>query len=271
MYLTSVDTFVTVESPFVISAVICVFVVGVNVFNVMSVVNTTVAPFAAALLYFVCVPFNLNSKVFVPSLFSYDFIESLSISNSSSKYTLQSFTLIVSIFSGNVILIFGFVYIVSSALSFSSVTLISTFSFFTIVDNLLLLVVMLAFCVGSVKSTFFVLSVLTISISEFFAVPVTDVFICVKLFNWFVLYSIFLAKAFVISNITFPSACGFDVFIVILFVLNGTKFTTILLSFTSVSLFIVASVVPVSFKIVISPFSPNTLSNSCFDIASVLL
>ena len=61
----------------------------------------------------------------------------------------------------------------SSALSFSSVTLISTFSFFTIVDNLLLLVVMLAFCVGSVKSTFFVLSVLTISISEFFAVPVT--------------------------------------------------------------------------------------------------
>ena len=81
--------------------------------------------------------------------------------------------MIVSIFSENVILIFGFVYIVSSALSFSSVTLISTFSFFTIVDSLLLLVVILAFCVGSVKSTFFVLSVLTISISEFFAVPVT--------------------------------------------------------------------------------------------------
>ena len=159
----------------------------------------------------------------------------------------------------------------SSALSFSNVTFISTFSFFTIVDNLLLLVVMLAFCVGSLSSIFFVFSVLTISVSAFFAVPVTDVFICVKLFNWFVLYSIFFARAFVISNITFPSACGFDVFIVILFVLNGTKFTTILLSFTSVSLFIVASVVPASFKIVISPFSPNTLLNSCFDIASVLL
>ena len=64
IYLTSVATFVTVESPFVISAVICVFVVGVNVFNVMSVVNTTVAPLAATLLYFVCVPFNFNSSVF---------------------------------------------------------------------------------------------------------------------------------------------------------------------------------------------------------------
>ena len=60
MYLTSVDTFVTVESPFVTSAVICVFVVGVNLFSVISVVNTTVAPFAAALLYFVCVPFNFR-------------------------------------------------------------------------------------------------------------------------------------------------------------------------------------------------------------------
>ena len=70
IYLTSVATFVTVESPFVISAVICVFVVGVNVFNVMSVVNTTVAPLAATLLYFVCVPFNFNSSVFVPSPFS---------------------------------------------------------------------------------------------------------------------------------------------------------------------------------------------------------
>ena len=80
----------------------------------------------------------------------------------------------------------------------------------------------------------------------------------------------FLAKAFVISNIILPSDCGFDVFIIMLFVLNVARFNTILLSFTSVSLFIVASVVPASFKIVISPFSPNTLSNSCFDIVSAL-
>ena len=187
IYFTSVWLVATVllESPFFTVAAILVFVVGVNLFNVMSAVNTTVAPCTAGLLYFVCVPSKFAIMLFVPFSLSTTFASF--IVNSSSKNNCVVFKSNVSMLDGKSTLTVGFLYIISSALSFSSVTFNSTFSFFTIVDNLLLLIAIPTFGLGSSNAIFFTSSLFTISVSPFFAIPTIDVFRLAKVFIWFAL------------------------------------------------------------------------------------
>ena len=58
---------VSFVSPLSIIKSIFVFVVGVNLFNVISAIIDKVAPLAATLLYFVCFPDNVVIIDFVPS------------------------------------------------------------------------------------------------------------------------------------------------------------------------------------------------------------
>ena len=130
-------------SPFSTTKPICVCVVGVNLFNVISAMNDKVAPFTATLLYLVCFPDNVVTIDFVPSSLSTKF--DFTICNSSSKYSFASFIFILSIFDGKLIITVGFSYIKSSILSFSKVALISTSVFSITVDKLSLLAVIEAF------------------------------------------------------------------------------------------------------------------------------
>ena len=126
---------------------------------------------AAKLLYFVCVPWSWISILFVPSLLSVNFVSSTFIVSSSSKDTCAVPVIFVICF-GSFTVILGFVYNLSSILSFSSVTVILKSLLSTIVDNVSLFVVILALWVGSFNSISEVFSDVTIVIPSFFATPV---------------------------------------------------------------------------------------------------
>ena len=171
IYCIAFELSTLVPSPSSTRSPIWVSVEGVKLSNVISVEITTVAPFAAKLLYFVCVPCNWISIFFVPSLLSVNFVSSTFIVSSSSKDTCAVPVMFVICF-GSFTVILGFVYNLSSMLSFSSVTVILKSLFSTIVDNVSLFVVILALWVGSFNSISEVFSDVTIVIPSFFATPV---------------------------------------------------------------------------------------------------
>ena len=70
IYCIAFELSTLVPSPSSTRSPIWVSVEGVKLSNVISVEITTVAPFAAKLLYFVCVPCNWISIFFVPNIYT---------------------------------------------------------------------------------------------------------------------------------------------------------------------------------------------------------